>query len=1266
MNRPQADEAVARAQRIVREHPVLAPGILDGFHLLEADAGTGKTWTISGLVVRALLERELTIDRVLVVTFTRAATAELSRRIRERIEALAALIEDRLAGEPSRVDDVFCLAYCDAIDDLEAARKRLRVALAQIDEAQVRTIHGFCHAVIDEHALSIGVEQGLKVQALGPAWIERGIAAWWRDAVQDASPSALWALRGAGLSPQALVGAVRAIDERPAARMLPESGDWRAIAEECDRLRERLAATFPREAEEFRRWVGGDAPKGATRWQARWIAPRFAGLDAFVRDRGAGPPLLPDVIRHFTTEALSGKQGTSPVPALETVALCDGLEAMRDALGALPALVAREAASYVAEHRLALKTAAGAIDHDDLLRIVHDALARDGTGGALGASLRERYPLALIDECQDTDALQWEIFRAVYLPRRDAVGLILVGDPKQAIYAFRAADVYSYLDARSAGPSRHALHENQRSVAPLIEAVNALFSRDRPFLAPEIGYSASREGAKPRGRLTEPVSGAARAPLTVVTLQAGAPATMLAKPRAQNESVRACVGEIARLLSARHVCIDDRPLEPRDIAVLVNSHAEGSRIRRALADAGIGASEISRDSVIDSRECDELIRVIAAVADPSDAALVRSAFATAIVDRPLGAPDADAAAGGAQERATADAVELLAQARKQWAELGPLAALRQLFSALGSLPRLAALRDGERRLTNLGHLFELLASTAQAREGARPALRWLAQMRDDPAALGEEVGELRLDSDEDLVRIVTVHKSKGLEYPIVFLPFAWSGRQFPGRRPRGRARRGNGGPVPLNYHLPIDSNGWETCLDFVADEASDAWAQAAQEFHAEALRNLYVALTRAEHRCYLFWGAANSAQFAAPAWLLHDLDPGQQEAWSKRSNAAPELDDERVERDLSGWVDRTHAHCPDAIVVMPSSSIADGSAPDTRDEPPVEPLAVSKLETRIPAPWVRTSFSALAAAFASGEPTAAPVSHQQPELADHEQNLGLYADPAADMAVRAEVDVADADADADADAPNAGDMASQDIRFTFPAGANAGTCLHGILEQADFDRPLPVRLVARWLARGGFGDADPIRVAAWLDAVLDTSLPDLGAGTVSLRGLDPQRLVREVEFDLRGDGVENRAVLEAIAGEHPLDLRNAAGRWSGYLRGFIDLVFEANGRYFLLDWKSNRLGTDWSSYAAPAVRAAIAEHAYALQYAIYSLALHRLLRARLPDYDHDRHFGGVYYLFIRGVAPGRFDRDGSALGVHAVRPDARLLARLDRLFGASA
>jgi len=1254
----------------LRAHPVFEPGILRGFHLLEADAGTGKTWTICGLAVRALIERALPIDRVLVVTFTRAATAELSRRVRERIETLALALERRIAGDAQPPADLFCAAYLPRIDDPVAALRSLRIALAQIDEAQVRTIHGFCHAVIDEHALSIGVAQGLKAQALGAEWVERGIAAWWREALVDAPPDRAWLLRRAGVSPKTLVAAVRAIDARPGAVVLPDAVDWRGLAAELGVIRGELADALADETEALRAWVSVKGQVDGRRWKPGWVGSRVAALAAFCEGRPDASAPIPGEVGWFTTECFRGG-GKQPVPPLRVVALCDRLDGLRAAGAAVAASVAREVAAWVGQRRLALKSQAGAIDHDDLLRLVRDALLREPSGAELAASLRERYPLALIDECQDTDALQWEIFRAIYRPAGPLpeVGLILVGDPKQAIYAFRSADVYSYLDARSADPARHALHENQRSVPPLIEAVNALLERPRPFLVEEIGFSASRAGATARGAFRDGGASAQRAPMTVVTLDDADASGMIRKPRARALAVNACVGEIARLLGSAAASIDGRPLEPGDIAVLVNSHAEGSRIRSALARAGIGASEISRDSVLESRECDDLLRVVAAIADPSDTGLLKSALTTALIDRPGEATGADDAGAS---------VQAFALARRRWSDAGPQAALARLFVELGVPERLARLRDGERRLTNVAHLLELLAGSEQAREGAQPALRWLAHAREDPRSLGEDVAELRLDSDEDLVRIVTVHKSKGLEYPIVFVPFAWSGRRF-------SARRDGDGSQPLIYHRPgapagsdagqrlvqattgAAAAGWTAVVDFVSGSDSEGGQQAAREQHAEALRVLYVALTRAVHRCYLFWGAAAGAQFAPLAWLLHGLDPAQQSDWKTNSTKPPALDAASALDAVGQWAARANARSPGSLAVVGHDTLASAAQghgvgahrpAGSRDAGSgagagagdAAALVARPFDARIPAPWIRTSFSALADDLASGEPAARMHERSRPEVPDHDQRPALAAA------------AADAGTDEAADGEPPGIAGG--IRFSFPAGAQAGTCLHGILEQCDLSQPVAPATVSRWLARSGFDRSFAPDVAAWLDEVLDTPLPDLGGGVVSLRALAPQRQVREMEFLLAARDVDPAAVVDAIAAECPLDAGAAGPRWSGYLRGFIDLVFEHSGRYYLLDWKSNRLGPRWDDYAAPALRESVAANAYALQYGLYALALHRLLRARLPGYDPVTHFGGVYYLFLRGVHPRRSDPGGLPLGVHAIRPGDALIERLDRLFGA--
>lgn len=1228
MNAPQAANALAA-------HPVLAPGILRGFHLLEADAGTGKTWTIAGLVVRALIESGLTLERILVVTFTNAASDELGARIRERIGQLAQLLDDRLAGRDSAVEEPFCVAYAANLVDPAAALRALRVAIAQIDEAAVRTIHAYCNRIIVEHTVSIGVRLDGEADDRGKAWIERGVAEWWRAMVEDASQAALALLTTSGVSPADLTSRLAGLDQLPGAQVLPEAADWRALAEDWHRLRAELLSALERDADALLAWIAVKGNVDGRRYQRRHVDGWLAKLRAFVAGESAGV-VLPDEIHRFTAAHFRGEEGKYRIPELGLVSVCDALEAMRPALADLRAQVAVAAWQHVESRRAALKQAEGGVDHDDLLRIVRDALADERSGETLAAALRERHPIALIDECQDTDALQWEIFRRIYRPHdmHDRACLILVGDPKQAIYAFRAADVYTYLEARGAGPQVHALQENQRSVRPLIEAVNALFDRDSAFLVPEIRFSPSAEGRKPR-RTFEARAGLERAALTLMMLPGGDAAGMLDRASAADAAVSATVVEIAGLLDDGAVRLDRAPLRPTDVAVLVNSHREGSRVKQALAAAGIGAIEISRDSVLESRECDDLIRLVAAVADPADMGIVRSALATACAGF-----DAEALAALDQGADLARIVDALVAARRAWTESGPQAAMRRLILAWDIGRRLALLRDGERRLTNLMHLLDLLAAHAEPREGAHAALRWLGRMRADPSALAGEAGELRLESDEDLVRIVTVHKSKGLEFPIVFLPFAWSGRE-----PRAKS---------LHKYHRASATGWTAVADLRADPDPDALRRAALEEHAEQLRSLYVALTRAQHRCYVCWGAASGAQFAPLAWLLSELDPSRQAPWRSNSTASPALTHQAALEGAQQWRDRGNALHPDAVGIVEIAA-GDGDAARRVQRPAigVEALQARTFAGRIPAPWIQTSFTALHAMLRRTDEAAA-LSRPGGERPDHDQAV----DPAVPAGDRAGA-LADAEPAAGGSAPA---DAAADIRHDFPAGALAGVCLHGILENTDFARGTDRTLVSGWLARSGYDAAIAPSVTRWLDEVLAAPLPDLGGGPMRLGDLAGAATLREMEFLLPADGFDNARLLEAVAAHYPLDATAAHSRWSGYLRGFIDLIFARDGRHYIVDWKSNRLGPRADSYAAPALEGAIESNGYALQFCLYSLAVHRMLARRVADYDYERNFGGVHYVFLRGVAPQEHAGAG-ANGVYATRPPFELIQKLDRIFG---
>ncbi|MCO5099562.1 MAG: exodeoxyribonuclease V subunit beta [Burkholderiaceae bacterium] len=1224
-------------------HPVFEAGILDGVQLLEADAGTGKTWTIAGLAVRAIVERGLDLGRVLVVTFTNAAAAELAERIRLRVAQLERLLDDRLAGRSyDGVDEPFCTAYAATLDDAGARRARdlLRVALARVDEMSVHTIHAWCQRVIDEHALSIGVARGLPIGAGDGERIARRVRDWWRSEVLEAPGERIALFALAGLDPQAIEDDVEAIVSLPLARVASPACDWRTLAARALAARASLVDAMRTDAVDLLAWmrVPANVSGSIKQYGPKWLA----ALKAFCEAPLA--PMSRDTIERLGTHRFPKAMPDSAIPGC-----CDALLAIDGELAGLRASVAQEIVASLRRTRDADLAQAGSLAFDDLLRLVFEALDDPASGAALARTLREGHPIALVDECQDTDPLQWEILRRVYPAAGEAetdFALVLVGDPKQAIYSFRGADVHSYLSARAGASRTHRLAENQRSQPALIEAVNALFRVDDPFRVAGIAFEPALIGARTRRAFdaADPPGAGARAPMTVVMLEPGAGGRPLSAPQARRQAVDATVAEIARLL-ASPVRYDDRVLQPRDIAVLVHARAQGGVVKRALARAGIGAAEISRDSVLDTLESAELLRVVAAVDDCADPGRLRSALATTLLGF-------DAAAIGALEDDSARLLAVVARfadARARWQRHGPIASLRPLLHDFGAGARLAGLVDGERRLTDLGHLVTLLAEDDALRESPRDATRAWARLR------GRETGdddtrELRLESDENLVRILTVHKSKGLEFPIVFVPFAWSGRKAQAPDPCVRHERDAGGA-------------WRTVLDLAPDQA--ARDEAAAERQAENLRTLYVALTRAEQRCYLFWGTTSTSAHAPLAWLLHEA--------SAQGGASFALDAPGVRGALAQWQTRAGLRHPGALAVVPGAlAVVPGAlavvdtptlfagaresgcfgaqATDAEGTATARPggeapvLHARSSDIAIPPAAVTTSFSAIASVLAgSGERSSQSwpnVDVVDPGRDESAEDAGEAPPPRV--------------------LPAAG---GESIRFRFPAGAQAGVCLHGILEQAAFDAPIDAALVAHWLGRCGYRRSEAAQVGAWLDETLRVVLRAPDGTRLALPQVPRARQLREMEFQLSGRSVSERALVGALDDAIAVDAQAALSRWSGFLRGFVDLVFEHDGRWYLVDWKSNHLGDDAGRYRHAALAEAMRARAYPLQANLYTLAVHRWLRRTLPGYGYERSFGGVFYVFLRGAGlPASEDPAAGVCGVHASRPSARAIERLDRLF----
>jgi exodeoxyribonuclease V beta subunit len=1218
---------------------------LDGIRLVEASAGTGKTWNLCGLVLRLLLERRLSLQQILVVTYTNAAAAELRERIRQRLAATLAHLRDgdTAPGDPfvPRLVDTLRrrgLADADMAD-------RLALALASFDEASIFTIHAFCHRALADAPFTALTPLDVELLHDDSELVQEAANDFWRRRVAGGAigpPLAGWLARR-GDTPQRWADLLKRQQAKPTARHLWPRAIDEVGAPETDALAAAHHAArtlWHAERAAIVQCLHAALPGvlNNTSYKPDFIDTGAGGWDRLLGqdDALAALDVEADKLVLFGSRHLQAK--TKAGKATPAHAFFDAAQAVLDTRAAF--MLANDIArlrllrELLAEGGAALrrsKATLRVLSFDDLLSQLHQGLTGAGAV-ALRAALRARFPAALIDEFQDTDPLQWAIFDTLY--GAGDLSLFLVGDPKQAIYGFRNADLHTYLQARVRATAEYTLLDNQRSVAPLLDGLNALFgAQPSAFMLPGLVYRPVGVGAKPRSVLVD--RSAPAAALTVWTLPPD-PDTGLALPRARAQALvqQAVAAEIARLLGAARageVTLDGRPLQAGDIAVLVRSHADGGAMRQALAAVGVGSVELAQASVFHSGEAEDIDRLLAAVLEPTRIGLVKTALASVAMG--WNAAAIDALAG--DEGALLGVVQRLAGYRAIWLQRGVGVMLRQWLAGEQVAGRLLARDDGERRLTNLLHLAELLHQAA-AEHGAPDALhRWLASQRREQRA--DEAAQLRLESDQNLVQIVTIHKSKGLEFPLVFCPTLW----------KGRLANGTDGLPGVEYH---DDDG-QAVVDFRKgfegefDEA-DVNKRRRLAAAAEWLRLAYVALTRAVHRCVLVQGLYGSGKRGlstteSTRGLLHWLVAGaglSPADWFSHTLGADTL--------AAAWRDVAAAR-PGAMALAPLPP-----GPGIRLLPDADgPGALVALAppTRMPAAWWMGSYSGLV------------------HRLDADRHAGQAADH--DLRVAAEpVTARQAGVPAGATAAARPDIGADDI-LRFPRGAAAGVCLHTVFEHADFvDSASWPAAIQRGLQ--GLAPADSAAPAALHHAgmlsraladVLATPLPVGTTRPLRLADVPRQRRLSELEFHLPA-GTLDAARLNGWLADHGYSVPTLAfSTLGGFFKGVIDLVTEHDGRHFIVDWKSNHLGDRPADYGPAALAAAMAEHAYHLQSLLYAVALDRFLRWRLPGYVPEQHFGGVLYLFVRGVRPDWHDGHGQPTGVFFHRPSPGVIHSLSAL-----
>ncbi|VVN27979.1 RecBCD enzyme subunit RecB [Pseudomonas fluorescens] len=892
------------------------------------------------------------------------------------------------------------------------------------------------------------------------------------------------------------------------------------------------------------------------------------------------------------------------------------LKSSLDALPTPDAAVLQHAAKWVGARFEEEKRRRAEMGFDDMLLRLDAALQSDG-GERLATLIREQFPVALIDEFQDTDPVQYRIFESIYRIEENSpdTGLFLIGDPKQAIYAFRGADIYTYLRARQATTGRlHTLGTNFRSSHGMVNAVNHVFARAE---SREQGRGAflfrEKNGDNPvpflpvesQGRKEQlQVAGQAIAALNIWHLPADQPLSGVVY---RQQLAAACASEITARLnggqSANAGFVQDgkdfRGLRPSDIAILVRDGKEAQAVRSELAARGVRSVYLSdKDSVFAAQEAHDLLSWLKACAEPDVERSLKAALACITLNLPL----AELERLNQDELVWETRVMQFRGYRDLWRKQGVLPMLRRLLHDFHLPQTLMRRTDGERVLTNLLHLSELMQQAAAELDGEQALIRHLAELLAVSGQAGEEQ-ILRLESDEQLVKVVTIHKSKGLEYPLVFLPFICSAKPVDGSR------------LPLHYH---DAEGK---AQISLKPTAELIAQADDERLAEDLRLLYVALTRAQHACWL--GVTDLKRGNNNSSVLHLSALGYLLGGGVSLGESSEL---------KRWLQDLQQDCPAIHIDEMPQPTAEHYQPPRNDAV----LSATLLPKRKASEnWWIASYSALRISdVLSVGSDEAPDSPQAQKLFDDER--------------------------LDPDAPREIIAGGADIH-RFPRGPNPGTFLHGLLEWAGDDgfavtrEALEDAIARRCNLRGWEGWITTL--SDWLQHLLKSPLPIAGGQLpVVLEQLKQYRV--EMEFWFASHKVDVLKLDELVRQHTHRGVARVAAepvQLNGMFKGFIDLTFEHNGRYYVADYKSNWLGVDDLAYTEQAMEQSILDNRYDLQYVLYLLALHRQLKARLPDYDYDRHVGGALYLFLRGTR-------ADSRGVYFVRPPRELIERLDRMF----
>ena len=1168
---------------------------LSGRHIIEASAGTGKTYNIAELYIRLLLDKDLSPKEILVMTFTKDATQEIISRVEERIrqELTSYRAENKVKDENYR---------------------KLKKALLEVDEAAIFTIHGFCKKVLSQQAFASGMDMDVSMEVNTDDILLETVEDYFRNVINKDTNKFNLLKANKWHTPE------KFLDRNKGFKNIIKS-EYDVVVESIKDIQDYYINEKKNIVDDllknksflFQELVTAKDNKKPSikkeeartvEWNniLKWLNDNsFTSIPNDVSAFVNGTRFAKNTNKEYILERLLGLKDIKDLYALlrneeEVNFFIANVESNQ---------LAKQICQELRANFVSNKQSRFVLDFDDLIVKLRDSLK---TSPELVRILQAEYPVALIDEFQDTDSMQYEILDTIYPSKNishsvldsesfkcgdsgeilnqvqdDSKDLLLlmIGDPKQAIYGFRGGDIYTYLKAKKSAAYQWSMDTNWRSTDEMVQAYNRLFfttdftvnanETQKDVFSAGIDYKTVNSTPNSKGNNNKITFDDDKKALTYFSYQHEPKLPALPTNSIKKALAEWTANEIVTLLNSSKVA-------EKDIAILVKSFGEAKFIQQSLKNKKISAVYLSqKDSIFESNEAKEILMVLAGINELENDSLLKQALSTSLLGG-TAAKLADYVKDGSDsfDEAKAQAIEL----RKVWKKDSVMTMLMQILHQY-YVPRDD---DKERSLTNILHLAELIKVAENKYKHPHQLIKWFKQQLNDNASNSEE-NVLRLESDSNLIKIITIHGSKGLEYPVVFIPYSTSinTKAFQEKT--------------INKYYDKDSN---KTVYKIGKGVKDI---VSQELIEESMRLLYVAVTRASQRCYI--GVANFKSFEKSSLAqFFKQESGGLIIQGEENTLVQEFSDSDLENCKSFGLINSNS----AIEVELESKIAKN--------------------INIDSSWRILSYSSI--------------------IEDNSEYI-----PNAD----------DKNSDESKDEAIGTKSQNLDYRFSATKGADIGNILHNVLEVTDFEKGIQKSdLMSQLIKYPNIVKSDDEgKLINWLDECLDASIPliDDNSQSFKLKDLNNCNTLKEPEFHIP---LNNDSLWQDQLGKVLTNYRGNAERVElpnkmklyGMLKGFIDLIFEYKGKFYVADYKSNYLGDKLSDYSQQAMQDKNRKSFYDLQYLIYSVALHRYLKINKSDYDFSKDFGGVYYLYLRGMKDGH--------GVYQAKPSFEIIESLDKLF----